>query len=56
MLNPENKKLLLAKMKEQTRLAYDVVKEVKRQTNKRVSYTIEHQILLDNNNFLLYFY
>lgn len=41
---------LVRKMKKEARLAYDVIKALKRETNKRVSYTIEHQILLDNSN------
>ena len=50
MLNKENEDKLVAKMKKQGRLAYDVVKTLKRETNKKVSYTIEHQILIDDSN------
>ena len=50
MLSKENEKALLKKMKSEERLAYDVVKALKRQTNKRVSYSIEYTILLDNGN------
>ena len=50
MLTKENENKLVAKMKKQGRLAYDVVKTLKRETNKKVSYTIEHQVLIDDNN------
>lgn len=41
---------LVRKMKEQGRLAYDVCKALKRQTDKKVSYIVKHQILLDNQD------